>query len=189
MSTSTSRSGPPKKISSWVRPGVLEVRANAWRPVNALMRLDLPTLERPAKAISGAVIGGTEASEPAAEMKCQSPANKRRPASISASENSPMGRIVSPTAPEKAKRGHPVPFLTRRWLVAKSLSGGFREAITPLARHRRIGRVLGTALVAHRGDDRGNADLPVAAGERRFAANLAVVILLLLGLLGQRGRH
>jgi hypothetical protein len=45
-------SGPSKKISSWVRPGVCEVRASALRPVSALIRLDLPTLERPAKAIS-----------------------------------------------------------------------------------------------------------------------------------------
>ena len=43
---------PQKKISSWVRPGVCEVRASAFRPVSALIRLDLPTLERPAKAIS-----------------------------------------------------------------------------------------------------------------------------------------
>src|ERR1700756_3118871 len=53
-----SRSGPPKKISSWVRPGVFEVRASARRPVRALIRLDLPTLERPANAISGPAIGG-----------------------------------------------------------------------------------------------------------------------------------
>src|SRR6185369_8483318 len=53
MSTSRSPalSGPSKKISSWVRPGVCEVRASALRPVSALIRLDLPTLERPAKAI------------------------------------------------------------------------------------------------------------------------------------------
>src|SRR5579862_7412168 len=90
MSVSTSRSGPPKKISCWVRPGVFEVRANARRPVSALIRLDLPTLERPANAISGALIGGTESSPPAAEMKSHAPANKRRPASISAVEKSAM---------------------------------------------------------------------------------------------------
>ena len=48
-----------KKISSWVRPGVCEVRASALRPVSALIRLDLPTLERPAKAISMPCIGGS----------------------------------------------------------------------------------------------------------------------------------
>src|SRR5580700_10388426 len=53
MSTSTSRCGPPKKIRSWVRPGVLDVRASVRRPVSAFTRDDLPTLERPAKAISG----------------------------------------------------------------------------------------------------------------------------------------
>ena len=55
MSTSRSRTGSPtsKKFSSWVRPGVLEVRARALRPVSRLSSDDLPTLERPAKAISG----------------------------------------------------------------------------------------------------------------------------------------
>src|SRR5579862_2680774 len=91
MSTSrrSACSGPSKKISSWVRPGVLEVRASALRPVSALMRLDLPTLERPANAISGAAIGGSEASELAAETKFHSPANSNRPASTSALEKSP----------------------------------------------------------------------------------------------------
>ena len=76
------RASPPpvKKISSWVRPGVREVRASALRPVSALIRLDLPTLERPAKAISTPRIGGSEATELAAATKCQSPANSRRPA-------------------------------------------------------------------------------------------------------------
>ena len=35
-----------------------DVRAKVWRPVRALIRDDLPTLERPAKAISGGPIGG-----------------------------------------------------------------------------------------------------------------------------------
>src|SRR5580704_18217031 len=90
MATSTSRPEPPKKISCWVRPGVFEVRASARRPVSALIRLDLPTLDRPANAISGALIGGTESSPPAAEIKSHAPANRRRPASISAAEKSPM---------------------------------------------------------------------------------------------------
>ena len=63
---------PVKKISSCVRPGVREVRASALRPVSALIRLDLPTLERPAKAISVPRIGGSDASEPAAATNCQS---------------------------------------------------------------------------------------------------------------------
>ena len=41
-------------MSSCVRPGVREVRARLERPVSALMSEDLPTFDRPAKAISGA---------------------------------------------------------------------------------------------------------------------------------------
>src|ERR1700692_1545599 len=77
-------------MSSWVRPGVLEGRASAWRPVSALMRPDLPHLERAAKAPPGTIIGGTDSSEPAAEIKSHAPANKSRPASISAAEKSAM---------------------------------------------------------------------------------------------------
>src|SRR5215475_4434924 len=84
MSTRVRRPGPVKKITSWVRPGVCEVRASARRPVRALIRLDLPTLERPAKAISMPRIGGSAAAVPAAKTNCQSPANSLRPASISA---------------------------------------------------------------------------------------------------------
>ena len=55
MSTSRSRTGSPtsKKLSSCVRPGVFEVRARLLRLVSRLSSEDLPTLERPAKAISG----------------------------------------------------------------------------------------------------------------------------------------
>src|SRR3954447_23584434 len=85
MSTSRSplKSGPSKKISSWVRPGVCEVRASALRPVSALIRLDLPTLERPANAISRPAIGGSDSADDAAQMKRQSPAKMRRPCSTS----------------------------------------------------------------------------------------------------------
>ncbi len=58
-----------KKISSCVRPGVREVRARLLRPVSALSRLDLPTLERPASAISVPRAAGSEAGEPAAATK------------------------------------------------------------------------------------------------------------------------
>ena len=71
--------GPSKKISSWVRPGVCEVRASALRPVSALIRLDLPTLERPANATSMPAIGGSVSIEGEAQMNCQSPANSFRP--------------------------------------------------------------------------------------------------------------
>src|SRR5213080_2580338 len=84
MSTSRSSavSGPSKKISSWVRPGVCEVRASALRPVSALIRLDLPTLERPANATSMPAIGGSASIEGEAQKNCQSPANSFRPCSI-----------------------------------------------------------------------------------------------------------
>src|SRR6202020_1835355 len=75
--------GPSKKISSWVRPGVLDVRASALRPVIALIRLDLPTLERPAKATSTPAIGGNVSIEGDAQMNLKSPANNLRPCSIS----------------------------------------------------------------------------------------------------------
>jgi hypothetical protein len=55
-----------KKLSDWVRPGVLEVRARPdWR-VRALIRLDFPTLERPAKATSG---GLRPAARPCSELR------------------------------------------------------------------------------------------------------------------------
>src|SRR4029453_5829398 len=75
--------GTSKKISSCVRPGVCEVRASALRPVSALIRLDLPTLERPAKAISSPAIGGSVSIEGEAQMNCQSRGNSFRPVSIS----------------------------------------------------------------------------------------------------------
>src|SRR6201746_681760 len=65
--------GPSKKINSWVRPGVCEVRASALRPVSALIRLDLPTLERPAKATSMPAIGGSVSIEGEAQKKRQAP--------------------------------------------------------------------------------------------------------------------
>src|SRR3954451_5360197 len=75
--------GPSKKISSWVRPGVCEVRASALRPVSALIRLDLPTFERPANATSRPCIGGSVSSDRGVQMNCHSPANSLRPCSIS----------------------------------------------------------------------------------------------------------
>src|SRR5215467_14103661 len=92
MSTRIGGAGPAKKISSRVRPGVCDVRASALRPVSALIRLDLPTLERPANAISMPRIGGKTASELAAAMKRQSPANSLRPRSISSSVNGTLGK-------------------------------------------------------------------------------------------------
>src|SRR5882672_1886832 len=87
MSTSVSGAAPAKKMSSWVRPGVCEVRARPLRLVSALIRLDLPTLERPATAISTPFIAGSDSNDPAAEANCQSPANIFRPASVSSNVN------------------------------------------------------------------------------------------------------
>src|SRR5690606_34133458 len=43
----------PKKLISWVRPGVLLTRASLRAPVTALIALDLPEFERPTNATSG----------------------------------------------------------------------------------------------------------------------------------------
>src|ERR1700722_5289952 len=87
MSTSVSGPAPAKKISSWVRPGVFEVRAGALRLVSALIRLDLPTLERPANAISMPVAGGSDSKEAAADMNSHCAAKSLRPVSVSSSVN------------------------------------------------------------------------------------------------------
>src|SRR3954469_23301236 len=88
---STSVSGPRrKKISSCVRPGVWEVRASALRPVSALIRLDLPTLERPAKAISIPSVDGSACSDEAAERTSHSPAKNLRAASSSSEVKAPV---------------------------------------------------------------------------------------------------
>src|SRR6185312_2330144 len=111
MSTSRSPalSGPSKKISSWVRPGVCEVRARLLRPVSALIREDLPTLERPANAISSPAIGGSVSIEGEAQTNCQSPANSFRPASISFASVSAVMRS-SILRHGRACPGHPRSF-------------------------------------------------------------------------------
>src|SRR5689334_8210114 len=85
-------SGPSKKISSWVRPGVCEVRASALRLVSALIRLDLPTLERPANATSMPAIGGSVSIEGEAHTNFHSPAKSFRPSSISFASMSALMR-------------------------------------------------------------------------------------------------
>src|SRR4051812_21652099 len=47
-----------KKLTSRVRPGVLLTRANFFRRMSRLSSDDLPTLDRPANAISGSVGSG-----------------------------------------------------------------------------------------------------------------------------------
>ena len=49
------------RICYRVRPGVLLVRANPFRPVIALIALDFPAFERPAKATSTPTSGGNPA--------------------------------------------------------------------------------------------------------------------------------
>ncbi len=44
---------------SWVRPGVLLTKARRLRPASALIALDLPALDLPANAISGAPARGS----------------------------------------------------------------------------------------------------------------------------------
>src|SRR6187399_977520 len=108
---STSRrpafSGPSKKISSWVRPGVCEVRASPLRPVSALIRLDLPTLERPANATSMLAIGGRVSIEGEAQTNCHSPAKSFRPSSISFASGSSVMRRLSIPRHGRAFPGHP----------------------------------------------------------------------------------
>src|SRR5947209_6824366 len=57
------------------------MRASVLRPVSALISEDLPTLERPATAISGNVAGGRPSIFDAPQMNSQEPANRRRPSS------------------------------------------------------------------------------------------------------------
>src|SRR5215467_5885885 len=87
MSTRVSGPAAAKKISSWVRPGVCEVRASALRLVSALIRLDLPTLERPANAISTPAMAGSDSNDAAADRKRHSAANSLRPVSLSSAVN------------------------------------------------------------------------------------------------------
>jgi len=47
-----------KKLISWVRPGVALVFTRRLRFTRVLIREDLPTLERPVKAISGKTASG-----------------------------------------------------------------------------------------------------------------------------------
>src|SRR5581483_9786012 len=129
--------GPSKKISSWVRPGVLEVRASALRPVSALMRLDLPTLERPAKAISTPAIGGRVSIDGDAQMNLKSPANNLRPCSIRSASGSVVMRGFHSRHREEQSDEAIQPFSPPRLLRA-SLSSGAHSR-DPLARNDAIG--------------------------------------------------
>src|SRR5690348_16666131 len=61
-STKRKRSLIVKKFSDCVRPGVEDVRAKPRTASSELIRLDLPTFERPRKAISGLESRGQSAS-------------------------------------------------------------------------------------------------------------------------------
>src|SRR6185312_3807926 len=78
-------SAASKTLSSCVRPGVFEVRASPLVPVRALISEDLPTLERPAKAISSRSIGGRSSILTQPLMKTKGRANSSRPASTRSS--------------------------------------------------------------------------------------------------------
>src|SRR5260221_3662630 len=105
MSTSVTRSSAEKKISSWVRRAVFEVRASPLRLVSALIRLDLPTLDRPAKANSKPFIAGSEAGVAAAEVKRHSRANSLRPAPISVLVKASSGAKLGGRVPSSGDAG------------------------------------------------------------------------------------
>src|SRR5206468_9642318 len=97
-------------------------RAKARRPVRALISDDLPTLERPANATSMPRDAGSASKTPAAATKFHSPANSRRPSSLSAAEKSdgsaaeltgPSQRLGLRRAPPEPKSEHAVPPQTR----------------------------------------------------------------------------
>ena len=75
-----------KKFISRVLPGLPEVRATFFRPVSELIRLDFPTFDRPAKAISGSILCGRPSILTAPVMNWQSFKNKRRPFSSASFE-------------------------------------------------------------------------------------------------------
>src|SRR5262245_7869970 len=97
----------PKKLSSCVRPGVLEVRAKAFWPTRALISDDLPTLERPAKAISTPLAGGRDAIELLPARNRHGLAKSSRPASTEAAASVSASGIPIPRG--QAALAHPIP--------------------------------------------------------------------------------
>jgi hypothetical protein len=57
-----------KKLIDCVRPGVELVLANPLTPSRLLIKLDLPTFERPAKTISGRLSFGNDSGDRAAAI-------------------------------------------------------------------------------------------------------------------------
>ena len=127
-----------------MRPGVFEMRASARRPVSALTRLDLPTLERPAKAISGRAGAGRPSGPATPATKRQGRANSRRPASSAAARASAFSGAGASAGPGSSIRRRrrtcpgmiPVPPLrfplSQRRRPRRSVA-----APRPLAPHRR----------------------------------------------------
>src|SRR4029450_6318164 len=84
-----------KKLSSRVRPGVTDTRARLVRPVSALRRLDLPTLDRPAKATSARPSRGRSATRVTPLTKVQGPLNSASPLARSAEVNAGSSIVIA----------------------------------------------------------------------------------------------
>ena len=84
-----------KKLSSRVRPGVTETRARLVRPASALIRLDLPTFERPAKATSARPSFGRSATLTTPLTKVQGPLNSASPLASSAGETERFSIVIA----------------------------------------------------------------------------------------------
>src|SRR5215470_7746762 len=105
MSTTVMPASAPKKLSSCVRPGVFEVRARAFWPTRALISEDLPTLERPAKAISMPTGDGRDAIELLPARKRHGLAKSSRPASRASAVSLSASGMVIPRG--QAPLAHP----------------------------------------------------------------------------------
>ena len=98
-----------KKLISCVRPGVFDARASALRPVSALIRLDLPTFERPAKQTSSRSAGGSPSIATTPFTKSQGPANSMRPRSSASGSGSSARRERGPSRDHRDRRPRPRP--------------------------------------------------------------------------------
>src|SRR3982750_1374089 len=67
-----------KRLICRVRPGVRDTRAKFVRFISALIRLDLPTFERPTNATSGSKDAGNASMVAAPATNSQEPANSFR---------------------------------------------------------------------------------------------------------------
>ena len=85
---------------------MFDTRARDLRFVSAFSKDDLPTFERPAKAISGAPGPGKSFDEALAKKKSQGSANKSRPVSKKSISSIGFGRrTISPSLPLSALEG------------------------------------------------------------------------------------